>query len=439
MPTASRYKPSVLLMSAIVGVVGAIGSATQVQAASFIGLGSTNDLESYVHGISADGSTVVGRYRNSSTNQTTQAFRWTQSGGMQGLGYLPSSQPISIALGVSGDGSIVVGSGSRSRLSEFRMEAFQWRQSGGMQGLGALIGDIFSPAPFFNPGPFPESANFSQATAISNNGSTIVGRSFGLNGREAFRWTQSEGMKGLGDLSGGDFYSDAVEASADGSTIVGESRSANGIEAFRWTLSGGMQGLGDLSGGSFFSTASDVSADGSIVVGSSRSANGTEAFRWTSLGGIQGLGFLSSSSFSSTEATAISADGSTVVGVSSAMASDEVSNISFNATTRNSGLSSSESFIWTESGGMKSLQRLLTDAGANLSGWKLNVATDVSADGRTIVGTGTNPNGRPEAWLARLDATPTPTAVPETTPITPLLAGLAALGISLGRKRNELI
>ncbi len=106
---------------------------------------------------------------------------------------------------------------------------------------------------------------------------------------QAFRWTESGGMVGLGDLPGGDSYSDASDVSADGSVIVGRSNSVNGGEAFRWTESGGMVGLGDLPGGDSYSDASGVSADGSVIVGRSNSVNGYEAFRWTQETGMVSL------------------------------------------------------------------------------------------------------------------------------------------------------
>ena len=87
----------------------------------------------------------------------------------------------------------------------------------------------------------------------------------------------------LGDLPGGAFYS-AINyggISADGAVVVGDSNSASGPEAFRWTLSGGMVGLGDLPRGPFNSEANGVSADGSVVVGWGTSASGETAFRWS--------------------------------------------------------------------------------------------------------------------------------------------------------------
>jgi uncharacterized membrane protein len=71
--------------------------------------------------------------------------------------------------------------------------------------------------------------------------------------------------------------------------IVGVGRSASGAEAFLWTATGGMQGLGDLAGGSFFSEAHSTSADGSVVVGRSNSASSREAFLWDALNGMREL------------------------------------------------------------------------------------------------------------------------------------------------------
>ncbi len=71
-------------------------------------------------------------------------------------------------------------------------------------------------------------------------------------------------------MPGGTFSSSASAISADGSTVVGSGTSASGSEAFMWTKSGGMVGLGDLPGGEFKSGATDVSADGSVIVGVSK-------------------------------------------------------------------------------------------------------------------------------------------------------------------------
>jgi hypothetical protein len=49
---------------------------------------------------------------------------------------------------------------------------------------------------------------------------------------------------------------------------------------------------------------------------------------------------------------------------------------------------------------------ILTAAGVDLTGWRLEAATGVSADGKTIVGNGTNPRGFTEAWVANITFPP---------------------------------
>ena len=88
-------------------------------------------------------------------------------------------------------------------------------------------------------------------------------------------------MVGLGDLPGGAYESRRSAVSEDGSIVVGWSISASGSEAFRWSARDGMVGLGDLPGGRFSSEADGTSGDGSVVVGEASSAQGPEAFRWT--------------------------------------------------------------------------------------------------------------------------------------------------------------
>ena len=63
---------------------------------------------------------------------------------------------------------------------------------------------------------------------------------------------------------------------------------------------------------------------------------------------------------------------------------------------------------------------LIAGGATGLTGWTLNQATGVSADGRSIVGFGRNPAGNTEAWLA---------AIPEPSSLL-LLAGAAAAGIA---------
>ena len=302
---------------------------------------------------------------------------------MIGLGNLYGGTTSSTGYAASGDGSVVVGFGSTPYPW---LEAFRWTSEGGMVSLGSL-----------------SDTDHSIAYGVSSDGSVVVGTS-----GEAFRWTSEAGMVGLGD-------GDALDVSADGSVIVGKSGFGSGPEAFRWTSDTGMVGLGDLMGGDFWSLASEVSSDGLTVVGYSESEFGTEAFRWEDGGNMAGLGDLDGGSFYS-EAWGVSEDGSIVVGFS------DTGN-DFLAPTNSLIDLGVEAFIWDADNGMRKLQDVfVNDYGLDLTGWTLSHATDISADGLTIVGDGRNPSGNTEAWMF---------TVPEPATIL-----LFALGTVLLRKRS---
>ncbi|MHB1033132.1 MAG: PEP-CTERM sorting domain-containing protein [Pirellulales bacterium] len=362
-----------------------MGVGNPALAASFHGIGDLpgGDQYSWAHNVSGDGSTVVGF---SASTLGFEAFRWTQASGMVGLGDLPGGAFNSSAKGVSANGSIVAGYGEMEAVGLGGTRAVGWN------GAGDLLQIDSRPV------------TLSQATGVSGNGSVAVGIGFGLSipGFEAFRWTEATGMVGLGALGGVSPSSWATDASADGSVIVGQSTSVAGREAFRWTQAGGMLGLGDLAGGDYLSVANRVSADGSVAVGESYTDLGIEAFRWTEATGMVGLGELSGGMFGST-ALGVSADGSVVVGRSEVAAG-------------------AEAFVWDAANGMQSLQKVLDETyGLELTGWSLKEATGISADGKTIVGVGTNPLGKTEAWVANIGPVPEPS--------TMVLAGLGLAGL----------
>lgn len=200
---------------------------------------------------------------------------------------------------------------------------------------------------------------YSFASAVSADGTVVVGYGDSGSGGEAFRWTAGGGMEGLGDIAGGSFSSAAYGVSANGTTVVGSGYVSNSV-AFSWTSTGGMANLGYLPGGNF-SVAKGASANGAILAGTGNSSTGSsEAFRWTASGGMEGLGYLFGGSVSYGEG--ISADGSVIVGYSNTAA-----------------------FRWTESGGMASLGYL---PGGNFS-W----ASGTASDGSVVIGYGYSTNG----------------------------------------------
>lgn len=352
----------------------------------FSGLGDLDGgpFWSEVLDISADASTVVG---SSESTEGLQAYRWTNpasgGAGMQGLGDLPSGPFSSIGWGVSSDGGVIVGIGQVD-VSSF--EAFRWTDpaagGSGMVSLGDLPG-----------GPV-----FGGAVGASADGSVAVGWGTTESGlAQAFRWTDpsqgGNGMVALGLMTAGTF-SRATAVNPDGSIVIGRGNSANGNEGFRWTDpaqgGAGMVGLGDLTGGSFRSNSNDLSDDGSVIVGAGFSNTGVEAYRWSdpAVGGAGMVALGLVPGFGASEAYAVSADGNVIVGA--------VLNFP-----------QSRAMYWTDptagGTGMVRLHDLLVNEfGLNLTGWTLNVAKGISADGRTIVGNGVNPSGAEEGWIAHL-------------------------------------
>ena len=348
--------------------------------------------------VSGDGSTVVGQMQFSAGG-FGEPFRWTETDGSHQLGTLsPTGFRSGFASGVSEDGSLVVGSSASDNV----IEAFTWTIADGMLGLSLLNID----------------STTSNANAVSGNGSVIVGENttritdpeldlllstvrwdttrtieelqIGQESRAndvsldgisvvgsadflvnpsipdgyvvsaAYLWTEADGVVRLGTLPNGQDDSSAFGANADGTVVVGFADSPQGNEAFRWTQATGMVGLGDIAGGDFRSLAHSVSANGNIVVGSSESDNGDEAF------------------------------------------------------------------IWDAQNGMRNLQSVLENnfgLGDELAGWMLTAARDVSNNGQVIVGTGINPQGVEEAWIA---------TIPEPTVVALLMSGL--FGLNLRRR-----
>lgn len=354
---------------------------------SFVGVGdlSGGGVDSTALGVSDDGLTVVG---GSESASGTEAYRWTESGGMVGLGSLGGGNFFSIAAGVS-DGGVVVGTTTTGAESS---RGFRWTPPSGPMtvlnnfscGFGCLAPDVAT------------------AHAISGDGQVVVGA--GADGPflgdpyvEAARWTGGgTGISALGHLSGGGDASDSFAVSNTGGVIVGQSDSSSGNQGFVWN--GSLNALAAINAGNPQTTAMAISSDGSVVAGAANSApSGTavvEAAIWTgaSWGTVTSLGSIPGASVAGSRALGITGDGSIVVGTGNDASANDVA------------------FIWDASGGMRELkQELEDDYGLDLTGWTLTQATaisDINVAGEvTIVGSGENPSGDSEGWVAVLSAT----------------------------------
>lgn len=110
-----------------------------------------------------------------------------------------------------------------------------------------LLATSTQSAEFIPLGYFPNGSDSSHATAVSDDGTVVVGLGkIADEVTEAFRWTEETGMVALGDFPGGFHRSRAWGVSADGTVVVGHGSIDGSIEAFRWTASDGMVGLGGL-------------------------------------------------------------------------------------------------------------------------------------------------------------------------------------------------
>jgi uncharacterized membrane protein len=238
--------------------------------------GSSGVPRSYARGISEDGSIIVGIGESDSG---TEAFRYVRATGqMQGLSDIPGGRFASYAYGVSGNGAVVVGLGYPGQDDQ---EAFRWTEVGGLQRLGWL--------------PMPSGiVKSSAANAANFDGSVIVGSSRSMdspNGGEACVWMNGQPPIGLGDLPGGGFQSAALGVSGDGKVVVGRGYIDGGCgpfgcvskpRAFIWTAQAGMRDLQELLTNTYgvplagweLREANGISKDGRVIVGTGLNPGG---------------------------------------------------------------------------------------------------------------------------------------------------------------------
>lgn len=331
---------------------------TNTSAASFTSLGpmlfdseATRVNDSYAADVSSNGEYVVGTW--STPQRSFLSFLWSRSTGVRFIPDLPPSRPYSdipTPHDVADDGTTLMAVNS----SETHAQNYLWGLDTGAIEIGNRN---------------------SRAYAITPDGQMVVGAV-----SDPAYWTSDQDWKILGDLPIADSHhprmtGTALAVSTGGSTLVGyadyrSSQSPELYTAFRWTSADGMHDLG-LPAEYRTARATAVSADGSIVAGSMEG----RVFRWTRESGVQlfardGAGY-----------PVMSDDGARIVW---------------------NGAPYPTPKVWSQRDGIKSLQTMLIDAGANLDGWNIISVTGISADGRTIVGDARNAIGRTHAYVATL-------------------------------------
>lgn len=189
------------------------------------------------------------------------------------------------------------------------------------------------------------------AFELSSDGALIIG-SYPVDGQGAF-WT-GDGSGWNAMIPGTPNF--AYDVSADG--VVGGTA---GDQAFRWTPADGVEYLGELPGGDTFSTVWGVSNNGRYLVGSSATEFGFETFLWEESTGMRSLNsILPGSDNGSLTPNAVSDDGIIV------------------------GMDRFRAFLWSPNRGLGYLDELVELE----EGEQLIAATAISADGRTIAGSG---------------------------------------------------
>jgi uncharacterized membrane protein len=291
------------------------------------------------------------------------------------LQYVPLSGGYNsgFATGISDDGTVVVGQMNQDG------NVFNGRAFSSTMGMTTVYSDIAA------------GLRSSTANGVSGDGRVIVGWTNGVstsyNGLRIEDGVQSE----LFDLPGGvDNDAACNTANFDGSVIGGRGVSVQAgparYEACLWSPGPSPLPMGDLSGGRFLSGIQKSNSDGTIVVGYANSGLVTktsafgEAAMWHQTDPPVSLGDLPGGDYSS-YAFALTDDGSLVFGYG----------------TTEEG---QEAFVWSSTKGMERLVDALESEWGSFipTGWTLTRVLDVSPDGTTIVGRGSNPDEAVQAW-----------------------------------------
>ena len=321
------------LLKWFVGISAGAGLSVAESFASVVFIPVTQDTSLQMD-ISDDGRVVAG---TSVIGGVSEAYRFEIGVGVTMLGDVPGGTFISYGLGMSGDGSVVVG---RSRSATGPVW-FRWTLSGGMISLG----------------------DAAYADDVSADGSIIVGNS---RGGSATLWSAGTGITEMGPSLG--FQAkEAYGVSRDGLAAVGYGLDPLGSGSdvpFIWHQGSGFTVLPPAPNARYTLGVS-ISDDHSVIAGFLGTQNGgARPFRWTLDGGYEDIGFLSGVSTANLlRTTGMSGDGRIIVGEGP------------------SGIA----FIWEDGIGMISASEYLKRFDINIP--NINYLGAVTRDGRTFAGT----------------------------------------------------
>jgi uncharacterized membrane protein len=307
--------------------------------------------------VSEDGSVVVG-------NASEQYFTWTREAGVVYIGGIaPGFQGAGGTGRVSANGTLVAGgalnASSKAEASRYSVAQAAWTAGPGIGGSC----DITS----------------TSAYGMSADGNVIVGGGYATacGAFRAFRWDAATGtiatMQSWFGWSGR-----ANSVSGDGATVVGWQVDGTGVRRPCFWRSNGTSWVqtrpSSPVGTSYtlFGEADAASHDGQTVVGQATIAGLQQPFRWTQAGGTVGLG---------------SATDPALPGFAVDCSSDASRVLCF--FRAGPPPTSGEGFMWIEGRGYVALEELALEAGVQVAPEvRLSLPLAMSADGKTIVGSG---------------------------------------------------
>jgi uncharacterized membrane protein len=358
--TAAAVATPLLGLAGVVLALAPIPANAQV---TFKGFGITNFI---IQGMSADGSVAVGK-----SGSSPGALRWTAAGGIEDIGGNMDG------VDVSRDGKTIAGSAVDSqgiRNAAIWQGGKNWRLLGGVPG-GAASGTASG-----------VNGVLSTTWAVSGDGSVVVGNAYLPGGRfVAFRWDAVNGMVNLGSLIRD---SQATAVSGDGNTIVGREFGKTNPGVVFWE---GLERFIHPFG--WIGEALATNDVGSVIVGRfpAGAQYGTTYLYHAWNGQLEDLGAVwpGQPGMNPGEYTSLPrgvSDDASVVG------------------GRTGGAFEVFASIWTRETGMVYVRDYLTSKGVtDHKNWvKFVETTYVSHDGSFTAGSGINPQQLQESWIVTL-------------------------------------